>query len=292
MISIENNVLQVEINEMGAEVTHIIKKDENFDFIWNGTAWSRHAPILFPSIGKSNEDQYSVNGKIYPMTQHGFARDFLWTVVDVGDDHARLTLVQNDETLKMYPFDFQLSVTYQLQDNNLLTTFDVENNSTEPMPFALGSHPGFNVPINGDQLNFGDYQITVSPEVTQIREFEIAPAPFRTGEVIDLAETSGSSFELSHKMFDDGLIIIENQGLTSIKLDSPKSEHSITISLEDFPYVTLWTLENVEEPFLCIEPFSGLPDIKGPISDWSQKPGNQILAAGEKTKLSYQMTLV
>lgn len=291
MISIENALLQVEINEMGAEVTHIIKKDENFDFIWNGTAWSRHAPILFPSIGKSNEDQYSVNGTIYPMKQHGFARDYPWTVVDVGDDHARLTLVQNEETLKMYPFDFQLSVVYQLQDNTLLTTFEVENNSAAPMPFALGSHPGFNVPINGDQLEFSDYQITVSPEVTQIREFEINPAPFRTGEVIDLAETSGSSFQLNHKMFDDGLIIIENQGLTSIRLDSPKSSHSITISLEDFPYVTLWTMENVEEPFLCIEPFAGLPDIKGPISDWSQKPGNQILDPGTSTKLSYQMIL-
>lgn len=292
MISIENNLLQVEINELGAEVTHIIKKDENFDFIWNGAAWSRHAPILFPSIGKSNEDQYSYNGKIYPMKQHGFARDYPWTVVDKGDDHVRLTLVQNEETLTMFPFEFELSVDYQLKDNNLVTTFEVVNNSETTMPFALGSHPGFNVPMNGDQLTFDDYEISLSPEVVQIKQFEINPAPFRTGEVVDLTASTGATIPLHHKTFDDGLIIIENQGLTSIKLGSPQSEHSVTISLEDFPYVTLWTLESQEAPFLCIEPFAGLPDIKGEIGDWDAKEGNNHLPAHEATSFTYQMTLI
>lgn len=291
MLSIENEFLQVEINELGAEVTHIIQKQDNFDFIWNGTAWKRHAPILFPAIGRSNDDQYVLNEKTYQMSQHGFARDYPWTAVDKGDDHVTLTLTENAETLAKYPFQFSLSVTYQLNESSLITTFEVINNSTEKMPFALGSHPGFNVPMNGDQLAFSDYQISVSPEVPQLQKFEIEPAPFRTGKVVDLTAGRGSTLPLNHGTFDDGLIIIANQGLTSIKLSSEQSEHSIELTLEDFPYVTLWTMENVEEPFLCIEPFNGLPDVKGEPSDWLEKEGNVVLEAGKNFGCAYTMKL-
>lgn len=291
MITIENSLLKVDINELGAEVTHIIQKEENFDFIWNGTAWKRHAPILFPSIGRSNEDQYSLEGKLYPMSQHGFARDYPWTVVDKGDDRVRLTLTQNEETLVKFPFDFELSVSYELKENSLKTTFEVKNNTDRKMPFALGSHPGFNVPINGDQLAFEDYKITISPEVTQLQQFEINPAPFRTGKVVDLKAATGSVLPLDHKTFDDGLIVIANQGLTSIKLSSDKSEHSIELTLEDFPYVTLWTMENEKAPFLCVEPFNGLPDVKGPITDWFEKEGNVTLDGQSTGTYSYEMHL-
>lgn len=292
MLSIENEFLQVEINEVGAEITHIIQKNDNFDFIWNGTAWKRHAPILFPAIGRSNEDQYVLNEKTYPMKQHGFARDYAWTPVDKGDDHVTLTLTDNPETLVKFPFQFSLSVTYQLSESNLITSYEVINNSTELMPFALGSHPGFNVPMNGDQLAFSDYQITVSPEVPQLHKFEIGPAPFITGKVVDLTAGRGSTLPLTHETFDDGLIIIANQGLTAIKLSSPQSEHSIELTLEDFPYVTLWTMENAEEPFLCIEPFNGLPDVHGEPTDWLTKEGNVTLEPGSKYNGSYTMKLL
>lgn len=114
MLTIENNQLKVEINEVGAQLTHVVDKTTNADYIWNGSEWERHAPILFPAIGRSNDNKYILNGKTYEMKQHGFARDYPWTVVDKGDDRVSLTLTENEETLAVYPFHFSLMVTYTL----------------------------------------------------------------------------------------------------------------------------------------------------------------------------------
>ncbi len=290
MLTIKNDRLSVEIDEAGAQITHVIAKNGNFDYIWNGPQWARHAPILFPAIGRSNQDHYRLDGQTYEMPQHGFARDYPLTVVDKGDDRVSLTLMQNDETLAKFPFHFELMVTYRLEEEKLHVKFLVKNNSDREMPYALGLHPGFNVPLNGDELNFDDYQLTFSPEVTQLQQFEIDPVPFRTGQVIDVSGSVQGTLPLTHARFDDGLIIIENQGLTSVTLSSPKSTHHISVSLEDFPYVALWTLEHQEAGFICLEPFAGLPDVKADEpTDWRHKEGNEHLEAGHDK--AYQTTI-
>ena len=78
MITIENQQFKASIAERGAELQSLVHKTDNYDYIWNGdkTFWNRHAPILFPAIGKSNEDQYRLGAKTFPMGQHGFARDY------------------------------------------------------------------------------------------------------------------------------------------------------------------------------------------------------------------------
>lgn len=287
MQTIENTKLKVDVDELGAQLTHIIAKNGNFDYLWNGVEWKRHAPILFPAIGRSNDDKYIVNGKTYNMHQHGFARDYPWTVVDKGDDRITLTLVANDETLKLYPFNFEISVTYTLQESKLLIKFDVKNNSEQNMPFALGFHPGFNVPIDGDQLNFNDYELNFEPKIANLEQFEINPVPFRDGKKLPIKDAKGSALPLNHRNFDDGLIVIANQGIRSVKLNSKKSQHSIYMRLESFPYLTLWTMENTDAKFLCIEPFAGLPDIKADKpTDWASKEGNNHLTAGERKDFS------
>ena len=245
MLAIENNQLKVEINEVGAQLTHVVDKTTNADYIWNGSEWERHAPILFPVIGKSNDNKYILNGKIYEMKQHGFARDYPWTVVDKGDDRVSLTLTENEETLTVYPFHFSLMVTYTLEANQLKVEFLVKNNSEETMPFGLGFHPGFNVPIVGDELEFSDYEVSLSPEVTELTQFQIDPIPFRNGKVIPVPKAEKSTLPLSYSEFDDGLIIINNPGLTGIVLSSAKSDHQISLTLEDFPYVALWTMTDL-----------------------------------------------
>lgn len=292
MLAIENNQLKVEINEVGAQITHVVDKTTNADYIWNGSEWERHAPILFPSIGKSNDNKYILNGKIYEMKQHGFARDYPWTVVDKGDDRVSLTLTENEETLTVYPFHFSLMVTYTLEANQLKVEFLVKNNSEETMPFGLGFHPGFNVPIAGDELEFSDYEFSLSPEVTELTQFQIDPIPFRNGKVIPVPKAEKSTLPLSYSEFDDGLIIINNPGLTGIVLSSAKSNHQISLTLEDFPYVALWTMTDPEAKFLCMEPFAGLPDVKSDeLTDWMKKEGNNFLKPDESTHFSTTITL-
>src|SRR5574337_204484 len=64
LLTLKNNELTVQINPKGAELTHVIENKNKFDFIWNGSEWPKHAPILFPAIGRSTDDEYLLNLKI------------------------------------------------------------------------------------------------------------------------------------------------------------------------------------------------------------------------------------
>jgi len=85
-------------------------------------------------------------------------------------------------------------------------------------------------------------------------------------------------------------MILENPEITEITLKSTKSDHNVTINLKDFPYLALWTVEDQEAPFICIEPFAGLPDKYGQIVDIYKKQGNNIISPKTKKSFIYEMT--
>ena len=70
MISLENDTLKVEINTHGAELCAIYHKETQLEYLWNGnpTYWKRHAPVLFPIVGKLKENQCVIDGKTYETT--------------------------------------------------------------------------------------------------------------------------------------------------------------------------------------------------------------------------------
>lgn len=291
LLTLENTDFKVTVSPLGAEVQSIYSKQHNFDYLWDDAGrgyWSRHAPILFPFIGRSNQDSYLLNGQTYSMTQHGFIRDQIFTVSESDADHAVLQFSSTAATRTNYPFDFDFVVRYALTKAGLVTTFEVANTSTTQMPFALGSHPGFNVV--GD---LSDYTLTVESAngPVRLKQFGIKPAPFRDGQIKPLTTAVGAHMPLSHKLLDDGLIILANTDLTSIKLDATSTARSIRLSLTDFPYVAIWSPENKKAPFVCIEPFAGLPDEYGQPGDLFDKLGNNILDPGDSKIFKYTLTL-
>ncbi|ANZ69906.1 aldose 1-epimerase family protein [Pediococcus claussenii] len=287
MIKLKNNRLEVEIDQMGAQLTHVVGVESQYDYIWNGEAWKRHAPILFPSIGKSNNDQYELNGQTYSMPQHGFARDFAWEKVNQSENAVLLELKANDKTKEMFPFDFMLQVEYKLEENKLLTGYRVINNDSKAMPYALGSHPGFNVPIDDDGV-FEDYSLTFGPNQKEVVKLGVNPAPFRDGTKAPYDRVKDSILPLDHEMFDDGLIILDAKKIENVTLRSEQTAHEIKLDIKQFPYVTLWAMEHETEPFLCIEPFAGLPDEASDTpTDWKNKKGNNLLEPGETHTFEY-----
>ncbi|WP_353989511.1 aldose 1-epimerase family protein [Pediococcus argentinicus] len=291
MITIKSNRLTVEIDQLGAQVTHVVGSESEYDYIWNGQAWTRHAPILFPSIGKSNNDQYQLDGKTYSMSQHGFARDYQWENVKKADDQVLLELKANDKTKELFPFNFVLQVEYKVVENKLITLYRVTNADDKAMPFALGSHPGFNVPVDDDGV-FEDYSLTFSPNQKEVQRLGVNPAPFRDGTKKPYEAVKNSELALNHEMFDDGLIIMDAKKIDSVILHSDQTAHSIKLDIKDFPYLTLWAMEHKTEPFLCIEPFAGLPDEASDTpTDWMNKKGNTILEPGESREFEYAMEL-
>lgn len=290
MYRIENEQLSVTINPVGAEITSIYNKQADFEYIWQGVQWPKHAPVLFPAIGRSNEDAYQIDGEMYEMPQHGFVADQHFTLEAQTTTSLSLKLVTNELTLQYYPYHFELIIGIQLQADQLRFTATVNNLENQDLSFSFGSHPAFNVPIN-DEGHFDDYQITFATPEDEIRYFEIVktPNPYRSGELCTLEHVQNKTVLLTHKMFEKGLLIIENQ-LSGIKLTSEKSTHSIELDLGDFKYLTLWTKEGADAPFLCLEPFYGLPDVVGGKRELATKEANYHLAAKETASISYTMT--
>lgn len=282
MQTIQNKDFKAEIDEHGAQLTHLYNRAAGFDYIWNNDLWPKHAPILFPAIGRSNEDAYLVNGKRYEMPQHGFAGDYDFEVVSHKDDSVKLLMKSDDSTKQCYPFDFEFTVTFTVNDNGLNVSFKVENQSTSDLSYSLGYHPAFNVPINGEG-QFNDYRLDLEPKEESLDTYEIVkkPNPYRSGKMAKLVNYQNGIVELDHNMFEKGLIIIKNKGIQTVKLYSADSQHSVTVDVSDFDHVTLWTKEGADAPFLCIEPFNGLPDVYGSLVELSNKEGNPHVGAGE-----------
>ena len=100
--TIENGKLSVTIAAHGAELSSIYDKENGRELVWQAdpTFWNRHAPVLFPNVGKYYGGYFTYNGKEYPMGQHGFARDTEFEEVAAGEDFVTYRLSSNETTKK------------------------------------------------------------------------------------------------------------------------------------------------------------------------------------------------
>lgn len=289
MLTIENARFVAAINPLGAELVHLYDKTAHREVIWDDTTgafWGRHAPLLFPSIGKSNDDAYVLDEKRYEMRQHGFARDNEFSVSEQKDTAVTLELHANSDTRALYPFDFTLKVFYELTDAGLSVAYSVTNDSDKTMPYSLGFHPGFAL-----TQALENYTLTLRGAETPLQRFGINPVPFRDGRVVPFEEAEGNHVPLSHSLLDGGLIILDATHASEAVLEAHDGSERVLITLQDFPYLTLWSPEGKEAPFVCVEPFAGLPDVAGEPSDWMTKSGNTLLKPGETNKYALQITL-
>ncbi|MGI1803008.1 aldose 1-epimerase family protein [Limosilactobacillus reuteri] len=289
---IENKEFRAEIDEHGAQLTHLYNKQAGFDYIWNGKEWGKHAPVLFPAIGRSNKDEYVLKGQTYSMPQHGFVADEDFTVSSQEPNILTLSLRANDRTKEMYPFDFELKITFTLLSTGLSLSFNVINHSPEIMPFSLGSHPAFNAPINGVGT-FDDYRMDFIDAEDSLNVYEIVktPAPYRTGKQEPLTSSNGSLLHLNYETFKPGLRIVTSHDIKSVRLFSPLTSHQIQLDVAQFDNICLWTKEDEDCSFLCIEPFNGLPDVLGEPIDWKDKEGNLFLKPNSSQVYQYEMHL-
>ncbi|MBP2100327.1 aldose 1-epimerase family protein [Enterococcus rivorum] len=257
-VIIENEFLVATIAEVGAELISLKSKKTQLEYIWQGDPayWGRHAPVLFPIVGRLKEDKYSYDGQTYSMSQHGFARDSLFEVIQHGKELASFSLKSSKETKKQYPFDFELILSYELIEESVIVSYQVENTGTKEMYFSIGGHPAFNVPLEKN-LSFDDYYLTFTPLKSRIQ------LPLE-GPYIDLDHKTlgqtNTSLDLRHEMFEKDAIIFETKGTNSFTITSDESEHGVTLSYKNMPYVGIWSPYPKEAPFVCIEPWCGIAD--------------------------------
>ena len=148
LISVKNEFLHLTVDTLGAQLMSICTVD-GCEYLWQGDPayWADRAPVLFPFIGRLTKNSYLYRGKKYPMEIHGFANKMEFEPVEQGCDYLVLELKSTIVTLVRYPFDFTLRVIYALNGNKVEIGYFVENRSDRYMPFGIGGHPGFRVPL-------------------------------------------------------------------------------------------------------------------------------------------------
>ena len=279
---LENDRLRVTVADAGAELCGVYDKARGAERIWTAdpAIWNRHAPLLFPFVGKVIDGKYRYNGREYAMkTQHGFARDMDFACVGGTADSVTHCLTDDAHTREIYPFPFRLTVCHRLSGNRLTVQWTVENTGEGRMYFCIGGHPGFLLP---EGVRKEDCFIRF-PGAQALRYINANPAGFAvTDAVKTLALNDGRA---GYQTDIPDTWIFEDGQVKVVGIDTPDGRPFVTISCEQFPMLAVWA--NPEGPFICLEPWFGRCDDAGFTGTVDQKKAVQALEAGEQREISY-----
>lgn len=261
IFSIENDYVKATVNPKGAELSSYINKENGINYLWKGDAtyWGKHAPVLFPVIGKVTNDSIKVEGEVYPMTKHGFARDTNFELRKQTLNSLEFVIVSNEESKKSYPFDFEFVVKYTLSEKTLITSFAVKNTGKTPLPFSVGGHPAFACPIN-EEGNLNECYLEFNQEENADNVLLNPSTGFRNGE-LERGYLQGKKLTLHNDIFKNDALVFFNLKSSEITIKSNSNPHELKFSFEGFPQFGIWA--PVGAPFVCLEPWAGVCDEAG-----------------------------
>ena len=86
MKTISNSILDISVEEHGAELSSI--RCNGREYLWGAYPefWKRHSPVLFPIVGSVWNGMYTSHGETFKMGQHGFARDMDFKLIKEEED--------------------------------------------------------------------------------------------------------------------------------------------------------------------------------------------------------------
>jgi len=259
----ENEFFTLGVKEMGAELTSLKSKKTGTEYIWEGNPdiWYGQSPILFPVIGRLLDDKYRLNGKEYSMEKHGIVRKKPFKLVEKTNDS--LTFLQSDDekSLEIYPYHFNLYVTFKLNGNALEVSHKVVNKNDCVMYYSFGAHPGFNCKI-GDFLEFDNNQTCVLNE-------QIDEESYLMDNQVELLKNE-KRITIEKNTFDHDALILS--GYTDKVISLKSNNHNRVVRFNfDSPVLGIWAKPNA--PYVCIEPWWGINDNHDKKADLSEKRG-------------------
>ena len=272
--TLSNGRITATVKADGAELCSL-QDAAGQELLWQaGAAWPRHAPILFPIVGRLKGDVLHHRGKSYPMTQHGFARDlrFEWTAHDAQS--CALELRDSADTREHFPFAFRLLVTYAVHGDELVVTYEVSNTGDEMMPVSIGAHPAFAWPLPGADDKASHTLVFSDAEPAPVRRLDGGLLRAQS----EPSPVEGGALSLSEDLFADDAIVIDQLASTSLRYMAPGAP-TIDFSWQGFHQLGLWSKPGAA--FLCIEPWLGYASPVDFDGAFSSKPGVIHVAIGE-----------
>ncbi len=287
MEQIKNEHLTVEVSEMGAELQSI-KDSNNREYLWQGgEKWPRRSPILFPIVCSVNDDTYTVDGKEYHLPRHGFARDTKFKLIAQGKHKVTYALHETEDTLKVYPYRFNLAVSYRLSGNKIHVVWHVENTDTQEIHFQIGGHPAFLAPgCEEDEELRGVIRLDNTMPILGIKSYIDG-----SHEMVEIPlDIKDGCIAFNDEFFANDSVKIHDCQTRQACLLNPDGSPAVTVDYK-CPIIAFWSPYKKKAPFVCIEPWYGLGDPRGWKGEFKDKFYMNHLLPGASFMSEYTITI-
>lgn len=277
IFSLKNEYLAVDIAAKGAELQCLRSIDSDINYMWNGNSafWGKFSPVLFPIVGALKDNSYYYEGVKYTLPRHGFARDLDFEGITINSTSVDFKLSYNAETLKVYPFKFELTIKYRLDGRGLTCAYQVVNLDEKEMLFAIGGHPAFAAPLNNEG-DYTDYYLEFNNDRELSYHHIVANLVSDETSTVQLTDRK---LPLKHDLFYDDALVFKKLKSNVIRLANTKNTKGLTFQFDGFPYFGIWAAKNAN--FVCLEPWCGIADGVDHNQQLAEKEGMEILQVGE-----------
>ncbi len=289
MITLKNKYLSVNINPMGAEVVSIIKN--SYEYLWqkNPDIWNGQAPNLFPLIGRLKDEEYEYNNELYKIKIHGFAKVSMFEIIEKNDNYVSLRITGSKDTYSMYPFDFDFIVSYELMDNIIKKQYMTINNGYKTMYYEVGGHEGYNLTFENNKI-MDDYYIKFSDNSVYTYTTDSVIMVNKDLKKIDMID---KKLHLKPEVFKNDALILDCSRLKdrNVTLECGKKSRKVKVTFDDFDYLGIWT-RPLYSNYVCIEPWSSLPDCNFIDKKLENKIGIRSLLPKKTEVLEYLIEII
>lgn len=274
-------MLKIKVSNTGAELTSI--KFNGKEKLHDGKSfWDRQSPILFPTVGRLRNNRTIIENKEYQIPQHGFAKDMEFTLLEDKECQKVYFAKSSKETLKMYPYEFELYVIYIIENNTLTISYKVINKDKKQMIFGIGGHPGFKLDSPQEE-----YYYELETEETEAEFMEVEGNYISNKPAKNILKRN-KIIEITKQSFSNDAIMMKNLKSNKIILKNKKENRKILeFNFKDFPILAIWSMP--EAPFMCLEPWFNYADKVKETGYFKDKEGIINLNANEEFNCKFSI---
>lgn len=286
---LQNDKISIRVDSLGAELQSLKDINTGQEYMWeaNPKLWGRTSPVLFPIVGSLKNKQYSYQGKMYTMAQHGFARDMEFSLLEKTDCIIRFGLLANSSTLEEYPFLFSLEIRYEITGRQVKVIWKVTNMDQKEMYFSIGGHPGFVCPLTKNTQKteyFIEFDAKEKIISTMIGEGGLA------AHAQIAIELDNGILPITARLFDNDALIVERNQAHRVALLTPDKKPYLTVEFSA-PLFGIWSPPKKNAPFICIEPWYGRCDKHDFSGSLSNRQWGNTLAPSQVFEKSYKIII-
>lgn len=279
--------LRVSVIAAGAELVSL-ETGAGRELLWQaGPEWPRHAPVLFPIVGRLAEDTLLHDGQRFRMTQHGFARDRRFDWIDRTASGCRLALHDDASSRAMYPYTFRLEVEYRVEADRLSVEYCIVNTGHAVLPASIGAHPAFRWPLDDATARDAHRLVFVDPEPAPIRR--VVGGLLR--EAPEASPIKGRVLMLADALFTDDAVILDRLASQAVTYDTGTDDGpALRIAWHGMTQLGIWSKPGAA--FLCIEPWHGLASPVGFGGEFADKPFLMHIPPGSEERPGWSVQLL